>query len=173
MQDDKISLHSDNDHIYLDGHFCQEDHSENVVWHTQKHSLLNNRVRTMQKKKKTTHKYKQTKKTISTTMHFLSIVHVVFAWDNCWFIQLACYMKQIFGLHVARLKSVNSFHRVISKNKSVLNWISSDIQVIHFNTMSTEKFFFHIYAKYRTASSFKCIKTIQFWKYWTEEIISN
>lgn len=26
--------------VYLNGHFCQEDRSENIVGHTEKHSLL-------------------------------------------------------------------------------------------------------------------------------------
>lgn len=31
--------------VYLNGHLCQEDHSENVVGHSQKQSLLKVEVR--------------------------------------------------------------------------------------------------------------------------------
>lgn len=40
----KLLMHNENMSEYLNGHLCQEDHSEDIVGHTQEHSLLEGRA---------------------------------------------------------------------------------------------------------------------------------
>lgn len=107
----KLKLHrsKENHDVYLNGHFCQEDRSENIVGHTQKHSLLKKRVRLIETK------YINAKKRQFWGLGILcSQRYVLFEWSKykllLYTISLLFLERNVlwltFSLHVARLVSL-------------------------------------------------------------------